>query len=719
MKQIWLRNLLFIMLFIGVSVVLEAGSVIGSVTDAEGNALANSLIVLHGYCTPPQEVPPLAGDIHNLYAWEEITTTNAMGEFSFLDLRVGYYTVSATHTGYFDGIFGDETANLPTLLSIDTENQTVDCVDIILNRFVINGLGNAWMSGCVLDNNNHGLQGVYVGIATAANPDQFLPFQYACTDENGFYRIGGLIANQNYVTRAYRWGNHLALSENVAFTTNGNGESTDSVDIAVNTTGFDISGTIVEQNGMPARNYHVTLLSANDSLYTEIYTATDGNGHFQFNNISQGIYKVMAACGGDRVLYYPGVWQHDNAGSINLHANVTNANFGMPETQVFTLSGIVTELTSGAPLAGILVQAQHPLSSQDSTYIVYSATTDASGNYSLQIPYGEYTICAFDTSGNHQSQYFNSPNPLLAYAVLVSNDWELNLEMKALNATDAGSVSGHITRNGEIWAYPPTVVIASVNGNWINATLTDQNGFYTFEHLPAGQYYVFACSEGTPIVYYDGDLIWEEALPVTVNGALSNIDINLGYQGVSGSSVFSGTVMDSDGIAMPNVLIALQDEDNQTCACAFTNQQGMYLFSNLPNQSYNMIITRFRSITQESDVQVAGHTNMEIVLEPSLANEQDTSMPMQKVQMTTYPNPFNPETTIAFNLPKAAIVSVDIYNVKGQKVKSLLHEAVPAGRNLIRWNGKNDTNQAVASGCYFCRVKGKDFSQTAKMLLLK
>lgn len=84
-----------------------------------------------------------------------------------------------------------------------------------------------------------------------------------------------------------------------------------------------------------------------------------------------------------------------------------------------------------------------------------------------------------------------------------------------------------------------------------------------------------------------------------------------------------------------------------------------------------------------------------------------------------YPNPFNPTTTIAYSLPEAAKVRLDIYNVKGQLVKTLVNAEMPAGMHSVVWNGRDSNNAAVASGVYFYRVSSPKATQTKRMLLMK
>ncbi|RMG61263.1 MAG: T9SS C-terminal target domain-containing protein [Calditrichaeota bacterium] len=84
-----------------------------------------------------------------------------------------------------------------------------------------------------------------------------------------------------------------------------------------------------------------------------------------------------------------------------------------------------------------------------------------------------------------------------------------------------------------------------------------------------------------------------------------------------------------------------------------------------------------------------------------------------------YPNPFNPETRIRFALPHSERVRLTVYNIRGQRVKTLLEAVLPAGEHQVRWNGTDQSGRPVGSGIYLLRMEAGGFVQTRKMVLLK
>jgi len=95
------------------------------------------------------------------------------------------------------------------------------------------------------------------------------------------------------------------------------------------------------------------------------------------------------------------------------------------------------------------------------------------------------------------------------------------------------------------------------------------------------------------------------------------------------------------------------------------------------------------------------------------------SLPEKPALAQNYPNPFNPSTEIGFDLPKPSFASLDIYDVLGRKVSTLINENLAAGSKQVQWNGRDNTGAEVASGVYFYRLRIGNHVEVKKMVLLK
>jgi len=84
-----------------------------------------------------------------------------------------------------------------------------------------------------------------------------------------------------------------------------------------------------------------------------------------------------------------------------------------------------------------------------------------------------------------------------------------------------------------------------------------------------------------------------------------------------------------------------------------------------------------------------------------------------------YPNPFNPTTTISFSLPKAGKVTLEVYNILGERVRILVNEEKPAGIHQIVWNGTDKNGVPVSSGIYLYKLTTESFTEVKRMTYLK
>ncbi|MCK9212426.1 MAG: T9SS type A sorting domain-containing protein, partial [Ignavibacteriaceae bacterium] len=102
-----------------------------------------------------------------------------------------------------------------------------------------------------------------------------------------------------------------------------------------------------------------------------------------------------------------------------------------------------------------------------------------------------------------------------------------------------------------------------------------------------------------------------------------------------------------------------------------------------------------------------------------LAVEDNAPVPVEYILQQNYPNPFNPSTTINYNLPTSGLVSLNVYDLLGREVASLVSTEQSAGQHSATWNGKNNSGNAVPSGVYLYSLSAGNYKSTMKMILMK
>ena len=101
-----------------------------------------------------------------------------------------------------------------------------------------------------------------------------------------------------------------------------------------------------------------------------------------------------------------------------------------------------------------------------------------------------------------------------------------------------------------------------------------------------------------------------------------------------------------------------------------------------------------------------------------LSTDEDL-LPQEFALHNNYPNPFNPITNIRYDIPEVSDVRIDIYNINGQRVRTLVSREHQPGRYKIQWNATNEFGSPVASGMYIYKIHAKDFTSVKKLLLMK
>lgn len=137
-----------------------------------------------------------------------------------------------------------------------------------------------------------------------------------------------------------------------------------------------------------------------------------------------------------------------------------------------------------------------------------------------------------------------------------------------------------------------------------------------------------------------------------------------------------------------------------------------YIGTDIPSGNFNILVL-VNQFNQTPQVTARGLDDWS-----STANEEELNVPMPTQLLGNHPNPFNPHTTISYHSAKAEPVQIEVYNTKGQIVKTWNLEAAE-GLNSVNWDGRDDSGNSVSSGVYYYRMQSGKYSSTRKMVLMK
>jgi hypothetical protein len=263
--------------------------------------------------------------------------------------------------------------------------------------------------------------------------------------------------------------------------------------------------------------------------------------------------------------------------------------------------------------------------------------------------------------------------------------------------------SGNVYVTGESWGSGANHVYATIkyypDGDtaWVR-TYNGQGNYY-------GGAYAIAV-DGSGNVYVTG----------RSGGSWTNYDYaTIKYKYVPVYSI-SGKVMDGGGMPLKDSLVFLVGDRT---AADTSDSNGDYEFSGLPGGDYkvfrdsliSMYIIHLACDTNGFDFR--GYNND--VKDP--VGQETNSLSF--ILSQNYPNPFNQTTKIEFTMAKSGFGTLQIYDLIGRKVRTLVSEHLSSGYKSVSWDGKNDAGKDVASGIYFYQLKVGDFSEAKKLVLLK
>ncbi len=371
--------------------------------------------------------------------------------------------------------------------------------------------------------------------------------------------------------------------------------------------------------------------------------------------------------------------------------------------------------------------------------VVSTGYTDSLGRYRIRVV-GNNSYIAMASKPGYLPEYFdNKPTPELAdIIVLGTRDTSgINFSL-AVRPIPNNSISG-VVKDSLGTRVPSRITLIPIRhpGTHLRYVHTDSLGAYTITGVEAGRYFVFArpYSGYGPAFYKAGAYgvtRIQDADTVEVSGNVTGIDVGVRPITGNGLARVRGTIRTNTSLALGGVRLAAFSSTGELLGIGVTDRNGSYDIYAVAAGSVTIVADREGYRSEQTLVSISPNTytldNVNLTLTPDGPTSAGgpSTVPDQYSLSQNYPNPFNPSTTIAFTLPVTSNVRLQVFNVLGQEVATLVNNpAQAAGTYSVVWNGVDAHGRPAASGLYFYKLHatategGKEFSSVRKMLLLK
>jgi hypothetical protein len=370
--------------------------------------------------------------------------------------------------------------------------------------------------------------------------------------------------------------------------------------------------------------------------------------------------------------------------------------------------------------------------------VIGASRTDSSGNYQVRVVAGRSYI-ALASKYAYIPEYFdNKSNPQDADIILVTKDTTGIDFSLSPNPAYKNSISG-LVRDSLGTGVPSRIVLFPFHhmpAARIRFIHTDSLGAYTVSDVLADKYFVLAIpfSGYAPAFYKDGAYgvrYWKDADTVNITGDVTGIDIGVVPINSTGFVHLGGSVRSSDGTMLNGVSIVATISTGDVVGYGLTDENGNYSIDGLTTGMITLSVDKedYNSTTSSTNIpaNTFSRDNVNFVLSPATVTSVAPSgdLPGGFSLLQNYPNPFNPSTKISFDIPVSSTVTLKIFNLIGQEIRTLVHGTLPAGKQELVWNGTDDAGHLLASGVYFYSLNatpvggGNAFSEIRKMVLLK
>ncbi|MFO7896156.1 MAG: C10 family peptidase [Candidatus Cloacimonadales bacterium] len=514
------------------------------------------------------------------------------------------------------------------------------------------------------------------------------------------------------------------------------------VDIQGGALPVEVSGSISLDGSTPENT--VITLEGRKTFQTVV---SDNSGYYTISPVLSDEYSVTALKdNGAFYQYIDNVIIDENNTTLNLNldnfseftGNITAPEQPESATVSFFMNGEKigqTETDSnGAYSMPNIIPGAYQINANSGSSMFASATHQVeAGSQSLDLQLNEYSgelATSFASFGN--STWDLVPNYQLTCAVKIDSDLPhidpnsilAQVKFKAPISADQGEIYPQLWKGNQLISQLTAEDFSA--GEWL------QFSFDTFLEIEADTDYFV----GYQIISETGVYAWQDAEDRSPGyGAFTRTS---GWNEVSSAHNFliepviiSNAYGVVEGEVVADNSATLDHQNTIIRAGNFATHpaaDGSFQLFLTPG-TYQVSANAAEGSAQISELEILAGQIIEIedlLLDSTLDADDPAEIVLQPQLKANYPNPFYSNsskrsngTTISFSLDTTQNVSLEIYNIRGQKIKTLLDAKFGAGTHAIRWDGTDASQQNVASGIYFYKMQSGEFSKTRKMLLLK